>query len=130
MNIEITKKQIDSLPWSRGKSIVIENWQRFEIFKDTIEKLDEFTDDEWKFINSLPVKDKKIPINLIDLNIKKIEYFKKNYPDETCELLWYDDKLYLFLAYNYYKKNGYDCLPMWDREKWGDGGSVLLLKNN
>ena len=130
MNIEITKKQIDSLPWSRGKSIVIENWQRFEIFKDTIEKLDEFTDDEWKFINSLPVKDKKIPINLIDLNIKKIEYFKKNYPDETCELLWYDDKLYFFLAYNYYKKNGYDCLPMWDREKWGDGGSVLLLKNN
>ena len=129
MNINLTKKQIESLTFSRGSSFVAEQFQRFEIFKDSIEKIDEFTENEWEYINTLPVKDKNFPIDLIDLNIKKLEFFEKNYPDENCELLWYDDVLHLFFAYNYYKKNGYDCLPMWDREKWGDGGSVLLLKN-
>jgi hypothetical protein len=129
MNINLTKKQIESLTLSRGSSFVTEQLQRFEIFKDSIEKIDEFTENEWEHINTLPVKDKNFPIDLIDLDIKKIEFFEKNYPDENCELLWYDDKLYLFLAYNYYKKNGYDCLPLWDREEWCESGSVLLLKN-
>lgn len=132
MNIEITKKQIDSLSWTHNRSIVIDQWPRFEIFQRSIEKIDEFTNDEWKYINCLPVKDTNFPIDLIDLNIKKIEYFKKNYPDKNCNLFWYDDKLHLILAYNYYIKKGYDCLPMWDRDylnnKW-DSGSVLLIKN-
>lgn len=132
MNINLTKKQIESLACTWDRCFIMEQWLRFGIFKDSIEKIDEFTDIEWKHINTLPVKDKNFPIDLIDLNIKKIEYFKKNFPDKNCKLFWYDDKLHLFLAYNYYKKNGYDCLPMWDNEydylKY-DSGAVLLLKN-
>ena len=72
MNINLTKKQIESLTLSRGSSFVTEQLQRFEIFKDSIEKIDEFTENEWEHINTLPVKDKNFPIDLIDLDIKKI----------------------------------------------------------
>ena len=132
MNINLTKKQIESLTFTWNRCFIIEQWPRFQILSKSIPKIDVFTDDEWEHINALPVKSKNFPIDLVDLNIKKIEYFKKNYPDKNCKLFWYADILHLFFAYNYYKKNGYDCLPMWDNEYINneyDSGAVLLLKN-
>lgn len=113
MNIEFTQKQIECLSIQNGKSYVVEKWPRFELFDEIMSKNE----------NLLAL------VNNTEKELKNyiIDYF----PDDDCELIYYEDNLTLIIAYNFFTKSNFECLPMYDTTCYENGdeiGACLLIK--